>query len=78
MTWGRPCVPLQMVHKAVVEVDESGTRAAAATGVVFAFRSARVGSPKIVFNRPFLMAVVEGAETVLFLGKVARPQAGDS
>ncbi|XP_054571414.1 plasma serine protease inhibitor-like [Eptesicus fuscus] len=67
----------QMVHKAVVEVDESGTQAAAATGVVFAFRSARVGSQMIVFNRPFLMAIVN-AEGVLFLGKVTRPAGAHS
>lgn len=66
-----------MVHKAVVEVDESGTQAAAATGVVFAFRSARMGSQMIVFNRPFLMAIVN-AEGVLFLGKVTRPAGGHS
>lgn len=68
-------VALQMVHKAVVEVDESGTRAAAVTGAVFAFRSARVGPQMVVFNRPFLMAIVN-AESVLFLGKVARPAEG--
>lgn len=67
-----------MVHKAVLEVDESGTRAAAATGMVFAFRSARLGSPKLVFNRPFLVAVVDQADTVLFLGKVTRPRGGDA
>lgn len=67
----------QMVHKAVMEVDESGTRAAAATGMVFAFRSAHMGSQKIVFNRPFLVAIMK-AEDVLFLGKVARPVGGHS
>lgn len=65
----------QMVHKAVVEVDESGTQAAAATGAVFAFRSARVGPQMMVFNRPFLMVIVN-AESVFFLGKVARPTEG--
>lgn len=65
--------PLQMVHKAVVEVDESGTRAAAATGVNFAFRSALMASQTIMFNRPFLMFIVENAENILFFGKVTRP-----
>ncbi|XP_059541867.1 plasma serine protease inhibitor [Myotis daubentonii] len=65
----------EMVHKAVVEVDESGTQAAAATGMVLGFRSARMGSQLVVFNRPFLMAIVN-PDGVLFLGKVARPAGG--
>uniref|UniRef100_A0A2K5WKC8 Serpin family A member 5 n=1 Tax=Macaca fascicularis TaxID=9541 RepID=A0A2K5WKC8_MACFA len=64
-------IHLSMVHKAVVEVDESGTRAAAATGTIFMFRSARLSSQKIVFNRPFLMFIVDN--DILFLGKVNRP-----
>lgn len=63
----------EMVHKAVVEVDESGTKAAAATNTVFAFRSAWVGSQTIVFNRPFLMVIVENTENILFLGKLMHP-----
>lgn len=65
--------PLQMVHKAMVEVDESGTQAAAATGTIFMFRSARMSSQKVVFNRPFLMLIVENNKHILFLGKVTRP-----
>ncbi|KAF6132826.1 serpin family A member 5 [Phyllostomus discolor] len=34
----------EMVHRAAVEVDESGTKAAAATVTVFTFRSARIGA----------------------------------
>ncbi|XP_036887286.1 plasma serine protease inhibitor isoform X2 [Sturnira hondurensis] len=63
----------EMVHKAVVEVDESGTKAAAATAMVFAFRSARIGAQVVVFDRPFLMMVVENTENILFLGRVTRP-----
>ena len=65
--------PLQMVHRAVVEVDESGTKAAAATAMVVAFRSARIGAQVVAFNRPFLMMIVENTENVLFLGRVTRP-----
>ncbi|XP_045307919.1 plasma serine protease inhibitor isoform X1 [Leopardus geoffroyi] len=63
----------EMVHKAVVEVDESGTKAAAATETVFMFRSAPVSSPKVILNRPFLMLIVENFTNILFLGKVAHP-----
>lgn len=62
-----------MVHKAVVEVDESGTKAAAATGTIFMFRSARISSQRIVFNRPFLMFIVENSKNILFVGKVTHP-----
>ncbi|XP_003787063.1 plasma serine protease inhibitor [Otolemur garnettii] len=63
----------EMVHKAVVEVDESGTKAAAATGMVFVFRSARLSSQRVVFNRPFLMAIVENRKNIIFFGKVTHP-----
>ncbi|XP_036738213.2 plasma serine protease inhibitor-like [Manis pentadactyla] len=63
----------QMVHKAVVEVNEAGTKAAAATGIIFTFRSARIGPQKVMFNRPFLMAIVERSRDILFLGKVTCP-----
>ncbi|KAB1277124.1 Plasma serine protease inhibitor [Camelus dromedarius] len=63
----------EMVHKAVVEVDESGTKAAAATGTIFMFRSARLSSQRIVFNRPFLMLIVENSKNILFFGRVSRP-----
>lgn len=62
----------EMMHKAVVEMDEAGTRAAAATGMMFMFKSARLNPPKVVFNRPFLMAIMEN-NNLLFLGKVAHP-----
>lgn len=62
-----------MVHKAVVEVDESGTQAAAATGTVITFKSAQLGSQRVVFNRPFLMLIVENSKHILFFGKVTRP-----
>uniref|UniRef100_A0A8C9PLS0 Serpin family A member 5 n=1 Tax=Spermophilus dauricus TaxID=99837 RepID=A0A8C9PLS0_SPEDA len=62
----------EMVHRAVVEVDESGTQAAAATGTVFMFRSARLGSQRVVFNRPFLLAIMENTN-FLFFGKVTQP-----
>ncbi|ERE72987.1 plasma serine protease inhibitor-like protein [Cricetulus griseus] len=69
-----PTFCLQMVHTSMVEVDESGTRAAAATGEVFTFRSARPMIVKINFNRPFLLAIVENMD-LLFLGKLVYPTA---
>ncbi|XP_076979567.1 plasma serine protease inhibitor [Tamandua tetradactyla] len=62
----------EMLHKAVVEVDESGTTAAAATGTVIIFRSAQRSAPRIIFNQPFLIAIVLN-NRVLFFGKVIHP-----
>jgi serpin B len=58
-------------HKAFVAVDESGTEAAAATGVIGGVVS--LPSPLTV-NRPFLF-LIEDVETkaVLFLGRIVKP-----
>nr|XP_035927757.1 plasma serine protease inhibitor [Halichoerus grypus] len=63
----------EMVHKAVVEVDESGTKAAAATEAIFMFKSAPMSSQRVMFNRPFMMLIVENSTNILFLGKVTHP-----
>lgn len=58
-------------HEAYIEVDEKGTRAAAATGGVM------VGShgPTIEVNRPFLYVIRDkGAGTILFIGQVTDPR----
>nr|XP_004665610.2 plasma serine protease inhibitor [Jaculus jaculus] len=62
----------EMIHKAVMEVDEAGTRAAAATGVMFMFKSARPTVPKVIFNRPFLIVIIKSSN-ILFLSKVVHP-----
>ncbi|HEX8705035.1 MAG TPA: serpin family protein [Myxococcaceae bacterium] len=58
-------------HKAFVAVDEKGTEAAAATGVVAGDESA---PPLLVVDRPFLF-LIEDTETkaVLFLGRLVNP-----
>ncbi|KAG2379570.1 hypothetical protein C9374_006687 [Naegleria lovaniensis] len=70
--------PLQIsdvIHKAVIKVDESGTEAAAATAVVMTRCAAVSHKPTYAFiaNRPFgLIIRHEPTETVLFMGKVNR------
>ncbi len=57
-------------HEAFIEVDEEGTRAAAATG------GAMVTShgPTVMIDRPFLYLIRDrGAGTILFLGRVTDP-----
>ncbi len=63
-----------VIHKAVVEVDEVGTKAAAVTGVVIRATAFRPDDEPVVFHcdQPFLFAITSG-RTVLFLGRVADP-----
>ncbi len=66
---------MDVVHKAFVEVNEEGTEAAAATGVVMATKAAPV-KPIPVFraDRPFLYMILHRPTgTVLFLGKLQEP-----
>ena len=59
-----------VVHEATIEVSETGTQAAAATGAVLI----ESHGPTVQINRPFLYAVVDrGPGTILFLGRVADP-----
>lgn len=61
----------KVLHKAVVEVNEEGTEAAAATKVEVKIESA---PPTFIANRPFFFAIRDNeTKTVLFMGVVADP-----
>ncbi|XP_036062060.1 serine protease inhibitor A3N-like [Onychomys torridus] len=64
----------QVVHKAVLDVAETGTEAAAATGLI-PLGSALILNPlEVKFNRPFLMIICErNTQTPLFVAKVTNP-----
>ena len=59
-------------HKAFVSVDEEGTEAAAATGVVVGVESL---PPQVIIDRPFIF-LIRDIETgaVLFVGRVVDPR----
>lgn len=67
-----------VVHKAFVEVNEEGTEAAAATGVVMGRKSLAVGEPPIpVFraDHPFLYMIRHNATgAILFMGRLSDPK----
>ncbi|CAO2587389.1 Serine protease inhibitor A3C, partial [Lemmus lemmus] len=65
----------QVVHKAVLDVAETGTEAAAATGMRM-LGSALIRNPLTVnFNRPFLMIIAHtNTQTSLFMAKVTNPK----
>jgi serpin B len=67
-----------VIHKAFVKVDEQGTEAAAATGVVVGVMSAPLPSEQVVMrvDRPFFFAVVDQQSgSILFVGRVLDPSA---
>jgi serine protease inhibitor len=62
------------IQKVVVEVDEEGTKAAAATGITVGVTSVPVDQFSLVADRPFLFAIVhQPTGTVLFVGVVRQP-----
>jgi serpin B len=65
-----------VVHKAYVDVNEEGTEAAAATGVVMGTRAAMIGAPPIEFkvDHAFLFFIRDDRSgAILFAGRIEDP-----
>lgn len=64
-----------VVHKAFIQVDEEGTEAAAATGVIMRVTSMPLAPPAVFrADRPFLYLIRHRETgTILFLGRMKRP-----
>nr|AAA42172.1 serine protease inhibitor 1 [Rattus norvegicus] len=62
----------QVVHKAVLDVDETGTEATAATGVATVIRR----QPRTLnFNRPFMVVITDmDSQSILFVAKITNPK----
>lgn len=65
----------RVIHKTMIQVDEEGAEAAAATGVEMGVTSAPMEPPfKFVADRPFFYAIVEKTtNSVLFTGIYGKP-----
>jgi serpin B len=65
-----------VVHKSFVAVDEAGTEAAAATGVIVGTTSMPSDIKDVTMDRPFIFLIQDDATgTILFLGRVLNPGA---
>ena len=64
-----------VVHKAFVSVDESGTEAAAATAVVMSLTSVMPEQPiEVTVDRPFIFLMRDiPTGTILFVGRIVNP-----
>ncbi|MBO4697968.1 MAG: proteinase inhibitor I4 serpin, partial [Lachnospiraceae bacterium] len=63
-----------VIHKTHIEVDESGTKAAAATAVGMYYESAPSSGPDyvVVLDRPFVYAIIDTeAKLPVFIGSIA-------
>ncbi len=61
----------EVLHKAVIEVNEEGSEAAAVTSIGIRATSA---PPEFIANRPFFFAIRDNeTETILFMGTVVDP-----
>uniref|UniRef100_A0A287ARJ8 Serpin domain-containing protein n=1 Tax=Sus scrofa TaxID=9823 RepID=A0A287ARJ8_PIG len=62
----------QVVHRAVLDVDEEGTEGAAATGISIELTS--IEFLTVHFNRPFLFSIIhKDTQSIIFSGKVTDP-----
>ena len=79
MTGRRDLFISAVIHKAFVDVNEEGTEAAAATGVVMTTRAAPIQKPKEppVFraDHPFIFMIRDNrSRAIMFLGRITNPR----
>ncbi|EDR28202.1 leukocyte elastase inhibitor, putative [Entamoeba dispar SAW760] len=74
MAKGHFCVS-EAIHKAVVEVDEKGTVAAAATGIAMMRCCLPLEPPRdVIINKPYFFIITGEEQYPLFFGKVSHPR----
>jgi serpin B len=74
MTGAKDLFISDVIHKAFVEVNEEGTEAAAATGVVMKLTAMPEPPPVFRADRPFVFLIKDNkTQSILFIGRVADP-----
>jgi len=75
MTGNRDLFISAVIHKAYVDVNEEGTEAAAATGVVMRLTSVEPPPPVFRADHPFIFLIRENhTGSILFLGRLESPK----
>jgi serpin B len=77
MTGKRDLWISEAIHKAYIDVNEEGTEAAAATGIVMRSMAMRREQPPIVFcaDHPFLFVIRDNRSGgILFMGRLSDPR----
>jgi serpin B len=76
MTGNRELYIGDVIHKAFVSVDESGTEAAAATAVIMEMTAMPLPPLELKLDRPFIFMIRDRAtDSILFVGRVSDPLA---
>ena len=79
MTGNRDLFISAVVHKAYVDVNEEGTEAAAATGVMMKLTSVPLPPPVFRADHPFIFLIRDNQTgSILFLGRVVNPASKDN
>ena len=74
MTGNRDLFISAVLHKAYVDVNEEGTEAAAATGVVMKLTAMPTPPPVFRADRPFVFMIKDNASnSILFVGRLTNP-----
>ena len=65
----------EVIHKAFIEVSESGTKAAAATSALIGLKSALSEDPvRFIADHPFLYLIKDHQTgCIIFLGRLVKP-----
>jgi serpin B len=65
----------EVIHKAFIEVNESGTEAAAATAVIMVLKSALAEQPiRFIANHPFIYFITDKTTgAIIFMGRFVNP-----
>uniref|UniRef100_UPI003217A77F serpin family protein n=1 Tax=uncultured Draconibacterium sp. TaxID=1573823 RepID=UPI003217A77F len=68
----------KVIHKTYIDVNETGTEAAAVTAIVFEVTSAGPSEPQKIYftvDKPFVFAITEkDTNAILFIGEVKNPE----